>query len=373
MSPDYLSLAIREVQNLAPYVPGKPIEELTRETGIPANEIIKLASNESPLEPNPRVLAAIQDELAQITRYPDGNGFRLKRKLNEKFGIKSDGITLGNGSNDLLIMIAEAFLGVGRNAVLSEYSFSVYGSATKATGALVKEVPSMEYGVDLEGILKKIDSDTRVVFLANPNNPTGTWFDKASFEHFLAQVPTRTLVVLDEAYIEYAEDPTLPNGLDYVSRYPNLIVCRSLCKAYGLAGLRIGYSASSAQVADILNRVRQPFNVNSLALVAACAALDDDAYIERGCQVNRQGLQQLQDGLTSLHLPWIPSRTNFVTVDFERNAGPVYESLLTKGIIVRPLDGYGLPNHLRISIGLESENSRFLTALGELLRSEGQP
>jgi histidinol-phosphate aminotransferase len=369
MTIDYLSLAVSEVRLLEPYVPGKAIEELERETGLLSRDIIKLASNESPLEPNPRVLAAIQKELKQITRYPDVTGFHLKRKLSKKFGLNADGITLGNGSNDLLIMIAQAFLGVGRNAVFSQHSFSVYASATKAVGALIREVPSWEYGNDLERMLRAIDEETRVVFIANPNNPTGTWFHRTAFEAFLTKVPPETIVVLDEAYIEYADDPSLPNGLDYLDRYPNLIVCRSLCKAYGLAGLRIGYAASSSQIAGILNRVRQPFNVNSLALAGACAALDDDAYLERGRQLNREGLRQLQDGLSRLGLSWIPSRTNFVTVDLGRRAGPIYATLLAKGIIVRPLAGYAMPNHLRISVGLATENHRLLEALSQIFRT----
>lgn len=367
MSIDYLSLAVSEVQQLAPYVPGKAIEELERETGLSVNEITKLASNESPLEPNPNVIAAILKAAAQITRYPDGNGFLLKRKLAEKFQLDPEGITLGNGSNDLLIMVAQAFLRAGRNAVMSQYAFSVYASATTAVGATVREVPAKKYGNDLDGILAAIDARTRVVFIANPNNPTGTWFDRTQFESFMDKMPPETIVVLDEAYIEYADDLSLPNGLHYLRRYPNLIVCRSLCKAYGLAGLRAGYSASSPQLADILNRVRQPFNVNSLALAAACAALDDNGYLDVGKQINREGLKQLQDGLSRLGLAWIPSRTNFVSVDFGSPAAPVYDALLGKGIIVRPLVGYGLPNHLRISVGLEHENHRLLDALAQIL------
>jgi histidinol-phosphate aminotransferase len=364
---DYLSLAANDISKLAPYAPGKPIEELERETGLSSSQIIKLASNESPLEPNPRVIAAIHKELAQITRYPDGNGFRLKQKLGERFGLEMEGITLGNGSNDLLVMIAQAFLCKGRNAVFSQYAFSVYASATKATGAEARELPAREWGNDLERMLLAIDENTRMVFLANPNNPTGTWFDRSSFNSFLKRVPLQTIVVLDEAYIEYADDPSLPNGLDYLKIHKNLIVCRSLCKAYGLAGLRLGYAASSPQLASILNRIRQPFNVNCLALAGACAAVDDTAYLDAGRELNRRGRIQLQDGLTRLGLPWIPSRTNFVTADFSRPAAPIYEALLSKGIIVRPLAGYGMPNHLRISVGTPQQIARFLEALGVIV------
>lgn len=373
MTINFLSLAVSEVHRLAPYVPGKAIEELERETGRSADNIIKLASNESPLAPNPNVIRAIEQALQGITRYPDGTGYRLKSKLGEKFGLNPDGLTLGNGSNELLITIAQAFLCAGRNAVFSQYAFSVYASATIAAGAQTREVPAREWGNDLELILKAIDRETRVVFLANPNNPTGTWFERDQFEAFINRVPPETLLVLDEAYIEYAEDPALPNGLDYLSRYPNLIVTRSLCKAYGLAGLRVGYAASSPEIAEILNRVRQPFNVNSLALAGACAALEDEDYLRQGREVNRQGLQQLKNGFTQLGIAWIPSRTNFLTVDFERPARPIYEALLAEGIIVRPMDGYGMPHHLRISVGLESENTRLLAALDRIFRKGVQP
>jgi histidinol-phosphate aminotransferase len=367
MTMDYLSLAVSDVKRLAPYVPGKAIEELERETGLAASDIVKLASNESPLGTSPRVIAAILGELSQVTRYPDGNGFRFKQKLGEKFGLAGERITIGNGSNDLLIMLAQAFLGSGRNAVFSQYAFSVYASATIATGAEAREVPARAWSNDLERMLLAIDKDTRIVFIANPNNPTGTWFDRSAFEGFLDRVPAETIVVLDEAYIEYADDPALPNGLDYADRYPNLVVCRTLCKAYGLAGLRIGYAVSSAQIADILNRVRQPFNVNTLAVAAGCAALDDEAYLEKGREVNRSGLLQLQQGLSRLGLSWIPSRTNFVAVNVGRTAGPVYEGLLAQGVIVRPLAGYGMPCYLRVSVGLETENRRFLDALAQIL------
>jgi histidinol-phosphate aminotransferase len=334
---------------------------------LAAGEIIKLASNETPLAVNPRIISAIERELENITRYPDGNGFPLKKKISDRFGLAPDGITLGNGSNDLLIMIAQAFLTKGRNAVFGQHSFAVYASATASTGAERREIPGKDGGNDLDRMLLAIDGDTRIVFVANPNNPTGTRFDRDALVRFLERVPAQTLVVLDEAYIEYADDPSLPNGLDYVASHPNLIVCRSLCMAYGPAGLRVGYCASSPQIADILNRVRQPFNVNSLALAGACAAIDDEKYLELGREVNRQGRKQLQCGFTELGLNWIPSRTNFVSVDLGRPAAPIYEALLQKGVIVRPLAGYGMPDRLRISVGTQFENARFLKVLSAIL------
>lgn len=367
MSTDYLSLSVHTAQSAVPYVPGKSIEELARDSGLRVEDIIKLASNESPLPSNPRVISAVHQALSTIARYPDDNGFELRRIIGKKYGVDPNGVTLGNGSNELLIMVARAFLERGRTAVFSQYAFSVYASATKSAGAFAREVPAKNFGNDLKGITEAIDEQTRVVYLANPNNPTGTWVEKPPFEEFLASVPSDVIIVLDEAYIEYADDLSIPNGLEYISRYPNLIVCRTLCKAHGLAGLRIGYAASSPQVANVLNRVRQPFNVNSLALAGACAALENDAYLEFGRRVNRDGLRQLQEGFLRLGLSWIPSQANFLTVDFGGRAQWIYDTLLANGIIVRPLVGYGLPDHLRISVGLESENRRLLDVLEQLL------
>lgn len=368
MSSDFLALAVPGVQKLSPYVPGKPVETLARELGLDPAGIVKLASNENPLGPSPRALEAIRAALGEITRYPDGSGFALKAKLAERFGLRSEQITLGNGSNDILDLVARAWLAPGRNAVFSQYAFAVYPISTQAVGAEGRVVPARDYGHDLEAMLAAIDDNTRVVFIANPNNPTGTWFGPAALEAFLDRVPADVLVVLDEAYIEFTEPGELPNGLDYVARYPNLLVSRTLCKAYGLAGLRVGYAVSSVQIADVLNRVRQPFNVNSLALVAACAALDDSDYLEAGRRLNRAGMAQLEAGLAALGLRWIPSRGNFLAVDFARDAAPINQALLERGVIVRPVAGYGLPNFLRISIGTEAENARLLEALAQVLR-----
>jgi histidinol-phosphate aminotransferase len=368
MSCDFLALAVPGVQKLSPYVPGKPVDELARELNLDPAGIVKLASNENPLGPSPRALEAIRAALGEITRYPDGSGFALKAKLAERFGLRSEQITLGNGSNDILDLVARAWLAPGRNAVFSQYAFAVYPISTQAVGAEGRVVPARDYGHDLEAMLAAIDDNTRVVFIANPNNPTGTWFGPAALEAFLDRVPADVLVVLDEAYIEFTEPGELPNGLDYVARYPNLLVSRTLCKAYGLAGLRVGYAVSSVQIADVLNRVRQPFNVNSLALVAACAALDDSEYLEAGRRLNRAGMAQLEAGLAALGLRWIPSRGNFLAVDFARDAAPINQALLERGVIVRPVAGYGLPNFLRISIGTEAENARLLEALAQVLR-----
>lgn len=367
MSCDFLALAVPGVQKLSPYVPGKPVDELARELNLDPAGIVKLASNENPLGPSPKALEAIRAELADITRYPDGSGYALKAKLGERFGLAAEQITLGNGSNDVLDLIARAWLAPGLNAVFSQYAFAVYPISTQAAGAEGRAVPAKDHGHDLEAMLAAIDANTRVVFVANPNNPTGTWFGPDALESFLSRVPANVLVVLDEAYIEFAEGGELPNGLSYLPRYPNLIVTRTLCKAYGLAGLRVGYAASSPQVADVLNRVRQPFNVNSLALVAACAALDDADYLAEGRQVNAAGMAQLEAGLAALDLAWIPSKGNFLAVDFGTDAAPINQGLLQRGVIVRPVAGYGMPTFLRVSIGTEAENARFLAALAEVL------
>ena len=367
MSGDFLALAQPGVQQLSPYVPGKPVDELARELDIDPATIVKLASNENPLGASPKVLTAIRDELAELTRYPDGNGFALKSLLSSKCGVQLDQVTLGNGSNDILELVARAYLAPGLNAVFSEHAFAVYPIVTQAVGADARVVPAREWGHDLPTMLKAIDSNTRVVFIANPNNPTGTWFDANALNEFLQDVPERVLVVLDEAYIEYAEGGELPDGLEFLSAYPNLLVSRTFSKAYGLAALRVGYALSSAVVADVLNRVRQPFNVNSLALAAACAALQDTEYLAESRRLNDAGMHQLQEGFRELGLSWIPSRGNFIALDLGQLAAPVYQGLLREGVIVRPVANYGMPNHLRVTIGLPVENTRLLEALAKVL------
>ncbi|MBB3103597.1 histidinol-phosphate transaminase [Azomonas macrocytogenes] len=367
MTCDFLAQALPCVQKLSPYVPGKPVDELARELNLDPAGIIKLASNENPLGPSPKALAAIRAELPELTRYPDGNGFELKQRLAQCHGVQMNQITLGNGSNDVLDLIARAYLAPGLNAVFSQYAFAVYPISTQAVGATGKVVPARQWGHDLEAILAAIDADTRVVFLANPNNPTGTWFGPDALSAFLERVPENVLVVLDEAYIEYAEGEELPNGMSYLARHANLLVSRTFSKAYGLAALRVGYAVSSAQIADVLNRVRQPFNVNSLALVAACAALGDTDYLQEGRRVNAAGMRQIEQGLRELKLDWIPSRGNFIAVNFARDAAPINQALLKEGVIVRPIGGYGMPDFLRVSIGLEHENERFLQALRKVL------
>ncbi|MGJ3592176.1 histidinol-phosphate transaminase [Stutzerimonas stutzeri] len=368
MSCDFLALAQPGVQKLSPYVPGKPVDELARELKLDPAGIVKLASNENPLGPSPKALAAIQAELSELTRYPDGNGFVLKQRLAQRYSVGVHQVTLGNGSNDILELVARAYLAPGLNAVFSEHAFAVYPIATQAVGAEGRAVAAKNWGHDLDAMADAIDENTRVVFVANPNNPTGTWFDAAALGTFLARVPAHVLVVLDEAYIEYAEGQELPDGLAYLADYPNLLVSRTFSKAYGLAALRVGYVISSPVIADVLNRVRQPFNVNSLALAAACAALDDVDYLAASRRVNDAGMAQLERGFRQLGLEWIPSRGNFIAVDFARDAAPINQALLREGVIVRPVAGYGMPTFLRVSIGTERENARFLDVLAQVLQ-----
>jgi len=370
MSRSFLDLALPGVQQLSPYVPGKPVEELAREFNLNPADIVKLASNENPLGPSPKVCQAIEQALPELTRYPDGSGFALKSQLATHYNVDAAQITLGNGSNDILELVARAWLAPGSNAIFSEHAFAVYPIATLASGAECRQVPANNYGHDLEAMAAAIDSNTRVVFIANPNNPTGTWFDQAALNSFLAKVPADVLVVLDEAYIEYAADTDLPDGMAYLSRYPNLLVSRTFSKAYGLAALRVGYAISSLDIAEVLNRVRQPFNVNSLALVAACAALQDQDYLERSRDNNKQGMQQLEAGFKKLGLSWLPSKGNFIAVEFQGDAAAINQALLEQGVIVRPVAGYGMANFLRVSIGTATENQRFLDVLTQVLQQD---
>lgn len=348
-----------------PYQPGKPVEELERELGL--TDVIKLASNENPLGPSPRVLSAIQQGLSDITRYPDGGGYRLKRALSDKYAVAVDSLTLGNGSNDVIDLIGRAYLGSGDEVIYSEFSFVAYSIVTQASGATAVVTPAKAWGHDLDAMLTAITERTRIIFIANPNNPTGTWVTEQQLTVFLDQVPEQVLVVLDEAYTEYVEHPEFPNGLLLLERYPNLIVTRTFSKAYGLAGLRVGYAVSNVQIANILSRVRQPFNVNSLALLAAEVALSDDEYLAQGMALNKQGMALYQQALTTMGLSYIPSVGNFITVDFSMDAQPIYQAMLEAGVIVRPIASYGMPQHLRISIGLQEENERCLNTLNRVM------
>lgn len=365
------NLIAHGVRGLQPYVPGKPIEELEREFGLPGS--IKLASNENPLGPPASALAAISDRLDELALYPDGGGYYLKQALAAHHDINPEQITLGNGSNDNLVLLAEAFLAPGTAAVYDQYSFVVYRLAVQATGAEARVAASnpvghvQPLGHDLKAMRALIDNDTRLVFLANPNNPTGTWCSAEELHAFIAGVPAGTIVIVDEAYAEYVVRKDYPCAIRWIDEFPNLVVTRTFSKIYGLAGLRIGYSLSHPDIAEVLNRVRQPFNVNSLAQHAAMAALQDTGYVDRSRAMNADGLRTLTDGLTSLGFDVIPSIGNFVLANMGRPAAPIYAALLQVGIIVRPVENYGLPNDLRISVGLPEQNQRLLTELKNIL------
>lgn len=367
------TLAAPGVRALTPYQPGKPLSELAREYGV--RDAVKLASNENPLGPSPLALEAVHETLAELARYPDGNGFALKSALAQRHAVSPAQITLGNGSNDILELLARAFVTPENEVVFSQHAFAVYPIVTQAVGARAVVTPVRDWGHDLDAMGKAITARTRLVFIANPNNPTGTWLAADELEAFVAAAPAHVLVVVDEAYFEYARDPRLgareyPDASAWVGRYPNLVVSRTFSKAYGLAGLRIGYSVSSPEVADYLNRVRQPFNVNAPAQAAALAALADTAHLSRSLDTNAEGMRQLTAAFAEAGLGFIPSVGNFVCVEVGDCATQVYEGLLRRGVIVRPVTNYAMPRHLRVTIGAQAENARFIGALGEALAED---
>jgi histidinol-phosphate aminotransferase len=372
----FAGVPVPGVLGLAPYVPGKPVSELERELGLSGS--IKLASNENPLGPPPASVAAVREAAAEIGWYPDGGAFALKGALAERFGMSPDGITIGNGSNDILVMVAEAYLGPGSNAVYSAHAFAIYALATQATGAASRVVPArpadgpQPRGHDLAALAAAIDARTRVVFVANPNNPTGTWCGAAELAEFLARVPAHVLVVLDEAYAEYVTAADYPDALPWLARHPNLLITRTFSKIYGLAGLRVGYALSDPAVAAVLNRVRQPFNVGSLAQAAALAALAADDHVARSRALNTAGRDLLRSGLAAFGWQVPESMGNFVLADTGGPAQPWYDHLLRRGVIVRPVANYGLSHHLRITVGLPEQTARLLDALAAI-RRELQP
>ena len=369
---NFLKLAAPGVQALQPYLPGKPVAELEREYGI--SNAVKLASNENPFGPTPLALAAATEALQDLARYPEGSGYLLAERLAEKHQLDPSCITLGNGSNDVLDIIARVFLTPEHEAVFSQHAFAVYPLTVQAVGAMACIAPAHDgsrraaYGHDLEAMFDRIGSATRLVFIANPNNPTGTWLGSDELEQFIAALPAHVMVVVDEAYFEYVEQADYPDASTWLARFPNLIVTRTFSKAYGLAGLRVGYALSHPEVAGLLNRVRQPFNVNSIAQAAALATLDDVDYLHQCVLANREGMAQLVAGFETLGLSYINSVGNFVAVDTGRSGVDVFEALLQKGVIVRPVANYGMPNHLRVTVGHSDENARFLGALEQVLR-----
>ncbi len=354
-----------QINQIQPYIPGKPISELQREFNL--IRISKLASNENPLGASPKALKAVQDELINIARYPDGSAFYLKTELAEFLGKSPDQISIGNGSNELLELVARIFAGPGDEVIFSEHAFAVYPISTQAVGATAVEIPAVDWAHDLPAIAAAITDKTKLIYLANPNNPTGTLFLKEQWEAFMRQVPQSVVVVLDEAYFEYVSHQHYANGLDYLDDYPNLLVSRTFSKAYGLASMRIGYMAGCEEITSYIERLREPFNVNHYAQVAAIAALKDQSFVKKSVQTNEQGMAQLQQFLQTHQLDYIPSHGNFVCVGFGETTMQVNDELLKNGVIVRPVANYKMPNYLRVSIGTPKENQHFIDAVSKIL------
>jgi histidinol-phosphate aminotransferase len=356
--------ALSYVRAISPYQPGKPISELAREMGIPVDRIVKLASNENPLGMSPKARRAVEAAIGGVERYPDQ--FELIRAVAGRCGVAESQVVLGNGSNDVLDLIARVFLAPGRSAVFAQHAFAVYPLATLSTGAELIATPARRYGHDLDAMRAAIRPDTRIVWIANPNNPTGNFLPYPEVRAFLEAVPHDVVVVLDEAYNEYLPPAERVDTAAWIRDFPNLAVTRTFSKIFGLAGLRVGYALASGEIADLMNRVRQPFNVNNLAIAAAIAALDDHLFVAESYELNRRGMEQIVAGLKRLGLEHIPSHGNFVTFRVGDGAG-VNQKLLKQGVIVRPIGGYGLPEWLRVTIGTEPENARFLEALEKAL------
>jgi histidinol-phosphate aminotransferase len=364
-------LATAAVRALSPYVPGKPISELQREYGV--TDVVKLASNENPYGPSPAAIEAMHAAIGSAWLYPDGSAHELKQALAAHLAVPADWLTVGNGSNELLLMLAETFLNSQYSAVCSQYGFAIYPLVIRATGAACLEASAhapegaMPYGHDLAAMARAIRADTRLVFIANPNNPTGTWVEHAALRDFIEAVPEHALVILDEAYFEFAALSGCPSGLPWLPDHPNLVILRTFSKGYGLAGLRVGYAVSHPEVADAMNRYRPAFNVSNVAQSAAIAALTDQAHVHNAARRLVAERERVAAALRALGVPFAPSAGNFLMVECGAGAAQIYERLLRGGVIVRPIAGYGLPRHLRISVGLPEQNDRMLKLLGSLL------
>ena len=358
---DLKKIVNKGINDLSPYEPGKPIEDLERELGI--KNAVKLASNENPVGPSPRVLQSIENILKNTHRYPDGNATKLKEVIGRKFSVKPNQVTIGNGSNDIIEFIARSFLGTDDSAIYSEHAFAVYPLVVKAVGAEGIEVPAKNFSHDLDAMLDSIKSNTKIIFIANPNNPTGSFIGRAEILKFLDQVPEDIIVLLDQAYFDYSSFEDSDVDFDILNNYPNLVMSRSFSKAYGLAGFRIGYSVSSEDIANYLNRVRQPFNANSLALFAAEQAIEDEEFMKKCLQLNLEQKKVLYKGLESLGFHCLPSKGNFISFDCKEDSTGLFNRLLSQGVIVRTLGVYKMPNFLRVSVGLPEENLIFLEKL----------
>ncbi len=362
---DIKQLVNRGIDDLSPYEPGKPIEDLERELGI--ENAIKLASNENPMGPSPKIFDSIENVLKETHRYPDGNATRLKSTIARKFNVTDNQVTIGNGSNDIIEFVARIFLSRNDSAIYSEHAFAVYPLVVKAVGAKGIEVPSKNFSHDLDLMLESIEESTKLIFIANPNNPTGSFIEYDELIKFLEKVPEHIIVLLDQAYFDYSSFETKDMEFDNLSKFPNLIMSRSFSKAYGLAGFRVGFCVSSKEIADYLNRVRQPFNANSLALFAAEKALEDQDFIDKCLQLNLEQKELLYKELDSFGYDCLPSRANFISFDCKQDSREAFNKLLTEGIIVRSLAVYQMPNYLRVSVGLPEENLSFLEKIKLIL------
>ncbi len=372
MAQSFLELATKGVQQLTPYQPGKPVEELERELGI--SNSIKLASNENPLGPSPLAVEIMTNILPSINYYPDGGGFVLSNKLAQKHQLHVSNITLGNGSNDILELVTRAFLTPMHSAVFSEYSFAVYPLVVQAVGAKAKVAKAfpeshetMPLGHDPDALLSQIDESTRIIFIANPNNPTGTWLSPATLEDLFSNIRQNVIIVLDLAYTEYMDEKLKPPINLWLEKFPNLVVTQTFSKVYALAGLRIGYSISNPEIADILNRVRQPFNTNMLAQAAAIASLDDSEHVFKSVKMNNTGKTFLQNAFREMNLNYLPTMGNFISVNVKQDGLALYQKLLQQGVIVRPVANYDMPEYLRITIGTKQQNERFIETLKQCL------
>jgi histidinol-phosphate aminotransferase len=355
----------KTVLNIAPYQPGKPISELRREKGL--TDVIKLASNENPLGPSPKALAAVQQSLTSLHIYPDGNCFELRQALAKRLGVEGMELIFGNGSDEVIKMLGVTFLEPGDEVLVCEPTFSEYAYAANLMGAKLRTLPLKDHAFDLEGMLAAVNPKTKIVFICNPNNPTGAYVDKGAVDDFLAKIPEHVLVVFDEAYYEYVTAEDYPETIEYVKEGRNVVVLRTFSKIHGLAGLRIGYGVAPGHIAQLVHRVREPFNVNSAAQVAALAALDDDEHVTKSRDLNETGKAWLYQELTKLRLEYVPSQTNFIFIDLKRDSQEVYHGLLDRGVIARSGGVFGCPTWLRVTIGTAEENRRFIEALAEVM------
>lgn len=366
MKNNFIELAKKNIRQIDSYQPGKSIEEIARHLDLDESNIVKLASNENPLGTSPEVQRIISEEKFNLFRYPDSNVFILKKMLSAHLGIDTSMITLGNGSDELLRLIAMAYAGPGDEIIFSQYAFVVYMIATLSVGAKPVVVSSKLWGCDIDNIVEAVNENTRIIYIANPNNPTGTWLSPDEIQLLLKRIDSRVIIVLDEAYTEYIDDVDIRDTISHINDYSNLVVTRTFSKAYGLAGLRTGYVIANPQIIDIINRIRHPFNVNSIAQKAAVAALSDQQFIKRSQQNNHEGMKQLQEGFKKLGLNYILSKGNFITVNVASDGQTLFQKLLSTGIIVRPLNNYKMPQHIRVTVGTSNENSLFLKSLSKI-------